>query len=120
MRGNVIADSHAFRLASNDWIGVDTCAGMELRVLAGAVWLTREGDTRDVVIAAGETFRFDGNGHALVEVLKDAHVELVTPARPAQMRRMAVAIRRLHETLDFVRGAVHAARARGGRIPNPL
>lgn len=44
----------------------------------GTVWLTQEGDTRDIIVAAGERFRLDRNGRALIEALPNAVVTLTT------------------------------------------
>jgi uncharacterized protein YjiS (DUF1127 family) len=44
-------------------------AGRHLSVIDGTVWVTQQADPRDPVIAAGETFRFDRDGLALVTPL---------------------------------------------------
>lgn len=41
-------------------------AGRYIGVVSGTVWVTQEGDARDYVVGAGEHFRFDRGGHALV------------------------------------------------------
>lgn len=42
-----------------------------VRVVAGAVWATMEGDPRDHVAAAGEALRLMGPGLAVLEALED-------------------------------------------------
>jgi hypothetical protein len=45
-------------------IGVDT----------GTVWLTQDGDVRDIILHAGESFRVDRDGTVLLQALDDAAV----------------------------------------------
>jgi hypothetical protein len=52
-------------------------AGGRLEVLRGRVWLTREGDLDDHVVASGESLRIAPNGSALVEAWDDEDPALV-------------------------------------------
>lgn len=45
-------------------VGVDT----------GTVWLTQDGDVRDIILRAGESFRVDRGGTVLLQALEDAAV----------------------------------------------
>jgi hypothetical protein len=78
MRRRVIAESHGFNLARRDVVGLDGTHSLEVRVHRGTLWLTQEGDRRDYVIGAGESFRFDRAGRAVVEVLANAEITLHT------------------------------------------
>jgi len=59
----------ALRLARGEPLRLQDPVGRHLSVLDGSVWVTQQGDPRDPVLAAGETFRFDRNGLALVTPL---------------------------------------------------
>ena len=50
--------------------------GQALAVFTGRVWLTRHGERRDIVLAAGETFAFDRDSELVVQALADAYVVL--------------------------------------------
>jgi uncharacterized protein YjiS (DUF1127 family) len=87
-------------------------AGRHLSVVDGTVWVTQQGDPRDPVLAAGETFRFDRNGLALVTPLSGpAQVVLegkadASPARGfarAASARLACALARALRTRRTVR-----------------
>jgi hypothetical protein len=48
--------------------------GWTVRALAGTVWITLDGDIRDVVLDAGQSFRLDRNSPALLSALGSAKV----------------------------------------------
>lgn len=48
---------------------VSTRRPLVIRSLAGAVWVTQEGDARDFVLKAGQAARFDGAGLVVLEAL---------------------------------------------------
>lgn len=60
-------------------------AGSTLTCHEGWVWLTREGDARDYVLAAGDSVRLDKPGLVVVQALRTARFELqrATLERPA-------------------------------------
>jgi Protein of unknown function (DUF2917) len=55
--------------------------GLHIFVRSGSVWITQEGDTRDVVLEAGESFRLDRDGLALINAFSPAHVTVSGPVR---------------------------------------
>jgi len=46
--------------------------GQRIMCRTGQLWITQDGDPRDVILAADESFTFDRTGHALVSALEDA------------------------------------------------
>ncbi len=48
--------------------------GCAVTVLSGMVWITQDGDPRDVFVSPGQTFRIDRPGLVLVEAINDASV----------------------------------------------
>lgn len=53
--------------------------GRALYTLSGAVWVTREGDSRDHVLGPGGLFRVDGPGRVVIQALKNSRVIVTTP-----------------------------------------
>lgn len=52
--------------------------GTLIASLGGNVWITQDGDERDVVLEAGKTFRLDRQGLALVTALGPAMVAVLS------------------------------------------
>ena len=46
--------------------------GRRVEVLAGALWITVEGDRRDIVLESGQAFDFDRAGNALLSAFADS------------------------------------------------
>lgn len=60
-------------------------AGIVITCLTGALWITQEGDHRDVTLASGQRFALDRDGLAILYALEPASLELhaASPVRPA-------------------------------------
>ena len=48
--------------------------GRGLAVLDGMVWVTQDGDPRDIFVGSGESFTFDRPGLAIVQALEPTHL----------------------------------------------
>ena len=46
--------------------------GRSVECLSGALWITQDGDLRDIVLGAGESFAFDRRGEALLSAFADS------------------------------------------------
>jgi hypothetical protein len=64
------------RLARDGLLGIDDGRGLRLRVATGSVWLTQQGDGRDVVLHEGESFVIDRPGRTVVQALDAAELRL--------------------------------------------
>jgi hypothetical protein len=51
--------------------------GRRVELLSGSLWITQDGDLRDVVLAAGEAFDFDRRGDALLSAFADSRYLLL-------------------------------------------
>jgi hypothetical protein len=54
--------------------------GFDLKVVAGCLWVTQDGDTADTVLDAGETFRVGRDGATLMHAFKEVRVRIGYPA----------------------------------------
>lgn len=66
------------RLDKDALVRIDDGRGRTVAVFQGRVWITQDGDPRDVILRAGESFTFDRDGTALVQALVDSGV-LIEP-----------------------------------------
>jgi len=71
-------------------------AGGRLEVLHGRVWLTREGDLDDHVVAAGESVRVAANGSAVVEAWDEEAPALVAWQPGTLFDRASAYVRSVH------------------------
>ncbi len=53
---------------------IENRKGSEVFCLEGALWITQEGDPRDVALTAGRSFTLDRKGLAVVYALRDAAI----------------------------------------------
>lgn len=78
--------------------------GTRVRVLYGSMWLTEEGNERDLFAACGEEVTLSSRGRSVIEGLGAARVQLVERARRSGLTSLAGA----------VSGLWHRLRPRGG------
>lgn|SRR5574340_1813911 len=75
-------------------------AGVRVADLSGSVWITLDGDTRDVVLGPGQSFDIDRGGVALVHATADARLEIMhgegKPEMRGRVRRWLAERARLH------------------------
>lgn len=62
-------------------------SGLKIASHRGRVWITQDGDPRDVVIAAGESHALDRDGPVYVQALDAAWVSMPVAMAPAAVRR---------------------------------
>ena len=66
-------------IEKNKILEVNQAFGAAVECLEGSVWITLDGDSRDVVLAAGQTFVVDRDRRTLVQALDAARVRLTAP-----------------------------------------
>jgi hypothetical protein len=67
----------AYELERSQILRIRGGKGASVRVVAGALWVTQDGDARDVVLEAGDDFVLDRPGLAVLVPLGDAGARLV-------------------------------------------
>ena len=104
-------------------------AGGSVVCVTGELWITQEGDARDIIIGAGERFEVDSRGLTLVHALQPSVVRLHRLDSDALRACVEASAKRLRRAAlaDLARGALariasvvrqaiqHAARIGGGR-----
>lgn len=59
------------RLARGEMLRIRDGQGRGIAVSRGQVWITQDGDRRDMILGTGESFAFDRPGLAIVQALVD-------------------------------------------------
>ncbi len=62
------------QLAKGEILRVDNALGQSIALVRGMVWVTQEGDPRDIFLSDGENFVFNCPGTALVEAIADTRL----------------------------------------------
>lgn len=57
--------------------------GRRIECLSGSLWVTQDGDRRDIVLAPGQSFVFDRSEGVLVNALDDSRYLLLDRVRPS-------------------------------------
>lgn len=70
-------------IGSGNTLRVDDAQGRLLYVWQGSVWLTQEGDSRDHLLQAGDSFQLDRAGTALISSLDEGALISLTPPEPS-------------------------------------
>jgi quercetin dioxygenase-like cupin family protein len=69
----------AQEIAKNAILEVKQPYGVTIECMEGAVWVTLDGDSRDVVLDAGQSFTVDRNQRTLLQALEAARVRFIDP-----------------------------------------
>jgi hypothetical protein len=67
-------------------LSMTDAAGVEVECRTGQLWLTQDGDTRDILLAPGDTHAIQRDGLTLISAIKPSVVH-VQPARPRPAAR---------------------------------
>jgi hypothetical protein len=86
-----LLDIRPIALARSSVHRIENGKGSEVLCLKGTVWITQEGDPRDVILGSGQSFVLDRKGVAVAYALRDAAVTIAAPGHisPASEPRRA-------------------------------
>jgi hypothetical protein len=73
---NIELANAALRLARGQTLKVHDGAGSTICANEGVLWITEENSASDVLLAAGQCFRLQKRGLAVVQAFNDASVSL--------------------------------------------
>jgi hypothetical protein len=59
---------------------LENARGMQVQVERGLLWITQEGDLRDILVRHGESFRLDRDGVAILSACSNTSLSLVSLA----------------------------------------
>ena len=85
--------------------------GSSIHCRHGRVWITQNGDPRDIVLVAGERFTLDRDSPAIVTAIRDSSVELHAQPHAASLAASLGDLWR-RARVAFVRGETYGPRPR--------
>lgn len=72
-------------LSKGSLLRIPRGGGQTVMVLAGLVWITQDGDPRDIFLGDGELLTLDSPQMTIVQALADTRLLVFAQARPAQL-----------------------------------
>lgn len=81
----------AMRIEEGRVLLIEDGRGTLVHVAEGCVWLTQEGDPRDRVLGAGESFSITRDGRTVISALEASMIGVASPLR----KSFAAAVREL-------------------------
>ena len=102
-------------LSAGELVRLDGARGTTLRVTRGRLWITQEDDTRDIVLAAGDSYTIDRGGLTLIEA-QDAAAVCVMAHYVEEVRHPAATPRRRNRVAAWL-ASVFAPDDEGGYSP---
>jgi hypothetical protein len=94
-------------LKKNQVVKVHSGLGYSIACERGSVWVTQDGDPRDVILHAGETFTLDREGPALLQAFEPGAINIGRPDPQNGAARLAALLK------SALAGAGIARRATG-------
>jgi hypothetical protein len=80
----------AMPLLRNEQLRIEDGRDLLVHVWQGSLWITQEGDRRDILLQAGQSFRLDRDGTALAKCWDNAVVALTSPHEARAARSIEV------------------------------
>jgi hypothetical protein len=87
-------------MAKDQTLSLPGAAGVRIASQSGTVWITQDGDLRDIVLSAGESVVLERATPTLVQAFEPALITIAEPARPARSRREVGWIGRLRAAAE--------------------
>ena len=108
----------AMPLLRNEQLRIEDGRDLLVHVWQGSLWITQEGDRRDILLQAGQSFRLDRDGTALVKCWDDAVLALTSPheERPARSIEVQAADRQRWNMRPQARPIRPGDRASGAEV----
>jgi hypothetical protein len=80
----------SLELRRGDTVRLDDAHGATVSCATGSVWVTRDGDSRDMILSGGQKARIDGPGMVVIQAFETSHIAVaanaLSLARDARLR----------------------------------
>lgn len=103
---NIELNQDGLCLKRNQVVKVRGGIGHSIVCDSGTVWVTQNGDPRDIILRAGKSFTIDRNGLALVQAFEPSSISITRSTAQFRASVPAMLPRRAVAGLGLPRGAV--------------
>lgn len=103
---NIELNQEGFCLKPNQVATVRGGLGKTIVCESGSVWVTQDGDPRDVILRAGEWFTLDRKGPALLQAFAPGSVSIAPAEAQTRTTRLARLLKSAVSGAGFARGAL--------------
>jgi hypothetical protein len=86
---NIELNRNGFCLKPNQLVKVRGGLGHSIVCHSGSVWVTQDGDLRDVILRAGESFTLDREGPALLQAFEQGAISIAQSKPQSRATRLA-------------------------------
>ena len=94
-----------FVLATDQFLKLEGAVGVRISSRRGSVWITQDGDIRDVVLKPGDAFVIEREGPSIVQALEPAELAIVEPKQPSRAAHWADRAQSLTTAVRLALGA---------------
>lgn len=94
---NMVIHDSALVLDRRQTVELIDAAGVTAALLKGCLWITMDGDRRDIVLGAGESWTVERNGRTLLHAEAASTVRITEPARKLPSHSAWASLRRTLE-----------------------
>lgn len=101
-------------LAEDQFLKLEGAVGARISSRRGSVWITQDGDIRDIVLERGDTFVIEREGPSIVQALEPAELAIVEPKQRSRAAQWVDRMKSLGTAVRLVLGASpgHSLQAR--------
>ena len=103
---NIELNQNGLCLKTNQVVKVRGGLGHSIVCHSGTVWVTQDGDPRDVILRAGDAFTFDREGPALVQAFEPGAISIAQAQPPTRANRLAALLKSVLPGAGLARGAL--------------
>lgn len=103
---NIEFNQDGLCLKRNQVVTVRGGIGRSIVCDSGTVWVTQDGDARDIILRAGESFTIDRNGPTLVQAFEPGSISITRSAAQSRSSVWSTLPRRAVADAGLPRGAV--------------
>ena len=102
-------------LATDQFLKLEGARGARIATCRGSVWITQDGDSRDIVLGPRESFVLDSAGPSIVQALEPVDLAITEPVRQPRTSGVAKWLKAFRAAARLAVGAPAGRTLQAGR-----